>query len=356
MSKFWSKTVQNCDPYIPGEQPKDQQYIKLNTNESPYPPSPAAVKAMLAAVGDKLRLYPDPNCDELCQSIAEFYGINAEQVFVGNGSDEVLAFAYQAFFDPGKPIFFPEITYTFYPVYANLYGLDYRTIAQEEAFAIPLEQFCTGEAGGIILANPNSPTGTYLPLQSIERVIGSNPNCVVIIDEAYIDFGGDSAVQLINKYPNLIVMQTFSKSRCLAGLRVGFALGQPDLITALNRIKNSFNSYTLDRLAQVGASVAMQDREYFEKTKARVIKTRETITPALQALNFQVIKSQANFVFISHPLVSAEQLFWQLKERGILVRHYKHARIDNYLRVTIGTDLEMEQFLKVMAELVSELS
>ena len=356
MSKYWSKTARNSEPYTPGEQPKNQQYIKLNTNESPYPPSPVAVQAMIAAVGDKLRLYPDPNCDELRQSIADYYRVGAEQVFVGNGSDEILAFSYQAFFDPGKPILFPEITYTFYPVYANLYGIDYRTVAQDELFDVPLEEFCSGEAGGIILANPNSPTGNYVPLSSIERVLSSNPNCVVIIDEAYIDFGGDSAVQLINKYPNLLVMQTFSKSRCLAGLRVGFAVGQQDLITALNRIKNSFNSYTLDRIAQVGASEAIRDEKYFSETKTKVINTRERIKPVLEELNFQVVSSQANFIFISHPTITGEQLFRQLKERSILVRHYSLPRISNYLRVTIGTDEEMNQFLKIIAALVAELA
>jgi len=352
MSKYWSTTVRNLEPYIPGEQPQDRKYIKLNTNESPYPPSPLAVEAIREAAGESLRLYPDPNCLELRQAIADYYALVPEQVFVGNGSDEVLAFAFQALFDPLKTIVFPEITYTFYPVYANLYGLKYQTIAQGDDFRIDPEPYCSGTAGGIILANPNSPTGTYLPLSAIEKVLCSNPQCVVIIDEAYIDFGGESAAQLINRYPNLLVMQTFSKSRCLAGLRVGFALGQPELIQALDRVKNSFNSYTLDRLAQRGARAAILDREYFEETRRKVIQTRERIIPVLRGLGFQVIDSQANFVFISHPAVPAEQLFSRLKEQGILVRHYRLPRIVNYLRVTIGTDLEMERFLEVIAGLV----
>lgn len=353
MSKYWSRTAQRIEPYVPGEQPQVKQFIKLNTNESPYPPSPQAIKALQAAITDKLRLYPDPNCTELHQAIAEYYGLEPDQVFAGNGSDETLAFAFQAFFDPGKPVLFPEITYSFYPVYASLYGLDYRTVPQDEEFCISLEALCTGEAGGIILANPNSPTGICLPLSAIEEVIRSNPQCVVIIDEAYIDFGGESAVPLIAEYPNLIVMQTFSKSRCLAGLRVGFALGRPQLLTALMRIKNSFNSYTLDRLAQIGACAAIGDREYFEETRAKIIKTRSELIPALENLGFKVCESRANFLFISHPSVPAISLLRQLKERGILVRHYQQPPIENYLRVTIGTAEEMEQFITAVSAIVS---
>jgi len=351
MSRYWSRIAQKCGPYTPGEQPRRQNFIKLNTNENPYPPSEAVIKAIHKAL-DELRLYPDPESLDLRQAIAGYYGLHEDQVFVGNGSDEVLAFAFQAFFDPDKPVLFPEITYTFYPVYARLYGLSYQTVEQDENLAIPVESFCTGTAGGIVIANPNAPTGLLLPLDSVERIIAGNPQCVVIIDEAYVDFGGASAVSLIAKYPNLLVVQTFSKSRNLAGLRVGFALGQQELITALNQIKNSFNSYPLDRLAQAGAAAAIRDREYFAEITAKVIKTREWVIPALRELGFQVPDSRTNFVFISHPEIPGAQLFQLLRERGILVRYYNQPRIENYLRVTIGTDEEMHTFLRELSRII----
>ncbi|MGB3972592.1 MAG: histidinol-phosphate transaminase [Peptococcia bacterium] len=353
MSKYWSRAVHSCQPYTPGEQPRGQSFIKLNTNENPYPPAPSVLKAIKEKSNDSLRLYPDPECLELRQTIAEYYGLDVDAVFCGNGSDEVLAFAFQAFFDPGREILFPKITYTFYPVYASLYNLDYHTVDMDENFNIQLEKLCSGEAGGIILANPNAPTGKFLPLSDIRQIIMANPQCVVIVDEAYIDFGGESALKFIQEYPNLLVIQTFSKSRSLAGLRVGFACGHKDLITALNRIKNSFNSYPLDRLAQVGAIAAIKDQAYFEETRQKVIKTRETVVPILRRLGFRVIDSLTNFVFISHNQVPAEELFQRLREKGILVRHYSLPRINNYLRVTIGTETEMVQFCKALEEILS---
>lgn len=352
MSNYWSKVAQSCRPYTPGEQPRGRSFIKLNTNENPYPPADSVLKAIQASLGMSLRLYPDPECLELKQTIAEYYGLQTEEVFCGNGSDEVLAFAFQAFFDPDKTIVFPEITYTFYPVYATLFKLTYQTIAQDEDFNIPIQDLCSGEAGGIILANPNAPSGKFIPLADIRRILEQNPQCVVIIDEAYIDFGGESAIPLIKQYPNLLVVQTLSKSRSLAGLRVGFACGQGHLITALDRIKNSYNSYPLDRLAQVGAIAAFQDTAYFEETRAKIIKTREWLVPALKKLGFKVIDSLANFIFISHPQIPGSTLFSQLREQGILVRHYSLPKIDNYLRVTIGTDQEMEHFHQVLTKLV----
>lgn len=353
MSKYWSRTVHHCEPYTPGEQPRGQSFIKLNTNENPYPPAPSVLKAISDNNGESLRLYPDPECLELRQTIAEYYGLQEKEVFCGNGSDEVLAFAFQAFFDPGRTILFPEVTYTFYPVYAALYNLDFKTITLDKEFTVPLDQFCGGEAGGIILANPNAPTGKFVPLNGIRHLLEKNPQCVVIIDEAYVDFGGESALQLIKEFPNLLVVQTFSKSRSLAGLRVGFACGQKDLIMALNMIKNSFNSYPLDRLAQAGAIAAIRDQAYFEETRLQIIKTRERLIPALESLGFQVIESLANFIFISHPQVPAASLFQKLRENGILVRHYSVSQIDNYLRVTIGTEAEMERFKQVLADLLS---
>ena len=260
MSKYWSTLVGSLEPYVPGEQPKDKKYIKLNTNENPYGPSPKVIEAIKKASNDDLRLYPDPACDELRSAIAAYYNLNKDQVFVGNGSDELLAFCFQAFFNPGKQILFPDITYSFYPVYARLYNIDYNPVPLDNEFNINVNGFCV-ENGGIIFPNPNAPTGICLNLGCIRDILAYNTESVVIVDEAYIDFGGESAIKLINEYPNLLVMQTLSKSRSLAGMRGGFALGNKDLLQALSRIKNSFNSYTLDRLAISGASEAMKDKE-----------------------------------------------------------------------------------------------
>lgn len=345
--------MKGIEPYIPGEQPRDRSYIKLNTNENPYPPSPRVMEAIReTAAGDSLRLYPDPTCQQLREVIAEYYGLAAEQVFVGNGSDELLAFSFLAFFNPGQPILFPDITYSFYPVYADLFNIDYRPIPLDEEFAIPADMFCQ-ENGGIIFPNPNAPTGKQMGLESIEYILRNNRERIVIVDEAYVDFGGESCIEFIPRYPNLLIIGTLSKSRSLAGLRVGFALGQKDLVEGLNRIKNSFNSYTLDRLALAGAIEAFKDDSYFQETKANVIKTREVVSAKLQDFGFRVIPSTANFIFISHPKVPAVKIQQQLRDRGVLVRYFPKPRIDNFLRVSIGSPEEMERFLEIVQEIVT---
>jgi len=345
MSRFWNERTNNLDPYVPGEQPRDQQYVKLNTNENPYPPSPLAIEKMQEAVGQSLRLYPDPDATELRDTIAKYYNKTPGQVFVGNGSDEVLALAFMAFFQQGNPILFPDITYSFYPVYCNLFQLDYKLIPLDEDFSIPVEKMCE-KNGGVIFPNPNAPTGKAMDLEDIRKILAANKDQVVIVDEAYIDFGGESAHTLIEEYPNLLVIQTFSKSRSLAGLRVGFALGNEELIEGLNRVKNSFNSYPLDRVALAGAKAAMEDEAYFRSTTNRVIQTRERVTAILENKGFKVIPSKANFIFIHHPEKDASQLYAELKKQGVLVRYFNKPRIDQYLRVSIGTDEEMDIFIE----------
>lgn len=344
MSKFWSPLTASLEPYVPGEQPKDKAYIKLNTNENPYPPSPKAIAAMTAAINEDLRLYPDPNSEVLVQALAKKHGLAPQQVFVGNGSDEILAFAFASFFDPGKPVLFPDITYSFYKVYAKFYGITPKLIPLDEQFNINVDHY-TGEHGGIVIPNPNAPTAIPLPLDDVRRLVESNPEQVVLIDEAYVDFGAESAAGLVHQYPNLLVVQTLSKSRSLAGLRVGFAFGSEELIEGLNRTKNSFNSYTLDRVALAGSVAAIEDDHYFAATTAKVVATRERVRARLQELGFTVTPSKANFVFISHPVIPAKRLFEALREQGVLVRYFASPRIDNFLRVSIGTDEEMDSFL-----------
>jgi len=351
LSKYWNRLTKSLVPYVPGEQPKDKKYIKLNTNENHYPPSPNVIEAIKYAVNEDLKLYPDPNADALRKVIADYHGININQVFVGNGSDEILSFAFAAFFDSSEKILFPDITYSFYPVYADFYNIQYQEIPLKEDFSLPIEQFNIPN-GGIVLANPNAPSSKYVPLEDLEIILKNNLEKVVIVDEAYIDFGGESAVKLINQYPNLLVIQTLSKSRSLAGLRVGIAMGTDELIEGLNRIKNSFNSYTLDRLAIAGAIAAYKDKEYFEKTRKKVIETREKTMKELRKLGFTMPDSMANFIFVSHPKVNAEEIFLALRERGILVRYFKKPRISNYLRISIGTDEEMEILINNLKEII----
>ncbi len=352
MSRYWSKLTAAIKPYVPGEQPKDKKYIKLNTNENPYPPSPRVIEAIRAAADESLRLYPDPSCSGLRQTIAKYFALSDNQVFAGNGSDELLAFCFPAFFNPGgKPILFADITYSFYPVYCRLFGIPFETLPLDEDFRMPVEQFCKPN-GGILIANPNAPTGRFLELSSIESILQHNPDSIVIVDEAYVDFGGESAAGLIKEYENLLVVQTLSKSRSLAGLRVGCALGHKDLIEGLLRVKDSINSYTLDRLALAGAQAAMEDEAYFQETTAAIIKTREATTKRLVARGFKVIPSKANFIFISHPANAAETIFTKLRERGVLVRYFKLPRIDNWLRVSIGTDAEMDTLLTVFESII----
>ncbi|NPA72382.1 MAG: histidinol-phosphate transaminase [Gammaproteobacteria bacterium] len=339
MSQFWSNLVHTLTPYVPGEQPKVTNLIKLNTNENPYPPSPKALAAIRAQTGDALKLYPDPNAEVLKQSIADYHQVNLNQVFVGNGSDEVLAHAFQALLKQDKPLLFPDITYSFYPVYCGLYEMDYQTIPLTEQFEINIEDYGQ-DSGAIIFPNPNAPTGRLLNLEAIELLLKAHSNKVVVVDEAYIDFGGESAIALVNQYANLLVIQTLSKSRSLAGMRVGFAIGQAPLIEGLERVKNSFNSYPLDRLAIYGAKAAFEDEEYFQACCQKIITTRNHLTQTLEALGFSVIPSAANFVFATHPNYSAEKIAASLREKSIIVRYFKQARVDQYLRITIGTDLE----------------
>ncbi len=351
MSKYWSEVVKKVTPYVPGEQPKDMKYIKLNANENPYGPSPRVIEAIKKASDENLRVYPDANCNELRSTVAEYYNLKKEQIFVGNGSDELLAFCFLAFFNPGKAILFPNITYSFYPVYANLFKIDFRVVALDGEFKIPVEEFFT-ENGGVIIPNPNAPTAKYLNSESIKAILEHNKDSVVIVDEAYIDFGGESAINMIEDYPNLLVMQTLSKSRSLAGLRVGLVAGNENLIEAINRVKNSINSYTLGRIPLAGAVEAIKDESYFQESRMRVIKTRERVSSELLKLGFEMTDSKANFIFISHPNYSAESLFLQLRERGILVRHFNQPIIDNHLRVSIGKEEDMDRFLETVKEII----
>lgn len=351
MSKFWSRLTAGLEPYIPGEQPKDKKYIKLNTNENPYPPSPKVIEAIRQEAGADLRLYPDPNCDELRRTIAGYNGLDEDEVFIGNGSDEVLAFSFMAFFDPGNPILFNDITYSFYPVYARLFKLDYREVPLNEDYTVSEEAFYE-ENGGIVIANPNAPTSRTLSAELLKKVLEHNRERVVIVDEAYVDFCEESAVRFIHRYPNLLVVQTLSKSRSLAGLRVGFAMGNRELIDGLNRVKNSFNSYTLDRLALAGAKAAFEDEEYFLKTREKIKLTRNRVSEVLRDMGFTVLDSGANFIFISKGDYPAEGLYKALRERNILVRYFKKPRIDKFLRISIGTDDEMDAFISALSEIL----
>jgi len=353
MSRYWSQTTKRIKPYVPGEQPRDKTYIKLNTNENPYPPSPRVIEALHRAADESLRRYPDPECEELRQTIARCVGVAREQVFCGNGSDELLAFAFLAFFNPGTPILFPDITYSFYPVYCTVFHLDYEPVPLDMSFTIPVEKFFVPN-GGIVIANPNAPTGTCLPRAAVREILEHNFGSVVIVDEAYCDFGAESAVPLVQEFPNLLIVQTLSKSRSLAGLRVGFAIGHQELIEGVRRVKDSMNSYTLDRLALAGAVAALEDEAYYRETIRRVIATRERTAAALRAVGFSVIPSKANFLFITHPEAKATELYQQLRDRGVLVRHFNLPRIDNYLRVSIGTDQEMDAFLDCITALVQK--
>lgn len=352
MSKYWSDKVKSLKPYIPGEQPKDKKYIKLNTNENPYPPSPEVIKAIREAANNDLKLYPDPEVEVLRNTIANYYGLTKDEVFIGNGSDEVLGFSFMAFFNPGKPILFPDISYSFYKVYANLFNIDYNLVSLDGDFNIPLDEF-SKKNGGVVIPNPNAPTAKYIELKKVEKLIKNNMDSVVIIDEAYIDFGGESAVKLIKDYPNLLVVQTLSKSRSLAGLRVGFAMGNKELIKALNMVKNSINSYTIDRLALAGANAAFLDNDYFEDTRKKIIVTRERTIENLKKIGFKVLNSKANFIFISHPKIYGAVLFKELRDKGILIRYFKDDRINNYLRVSIGTDEEMDKFVETLKQITN---
>ncbi|OLP59873.1 histidinol-phosphate transaminase [Xaviernesmea oryzae] len=352
MSRFWSPIVSELTPYVAGEQPRIDNLVKLNTNESPYPPSPRALAAIRDAASDSLRLYPDPTALALRTAIAGDLGLTAEEIFVGNGSDEVLAHAFVSLLKHEAPLLYPDISYSFYPTYCRLFGISAETVALDETMRIRIGDY-DRPAGAIILPNPNAPTGIALPLSDIRALLERHADKPVIIDEAYVDFGAESAATLIASHPNLLVIQTFSKSRGLAGLRVGFAAGQRPLIEGLERVKDSFNSYPLDRLALAGATAAWQDHAWFETHRDKIIASRDRLTDALSALGFEVLPSSANFVFTRHAGYAGADLAAALRARAILVRHFAKPRISDYLRISIGTDGECDRLIAALTEIVS---
>ncbi|PPC04553.1 histidinol-phosphate transaminase [Acinetobacter pittii] len=350
--RFWSPEVRELEPYVPGEQPKIQNLLKLNTNENPYPPSPKvveAVQAVLTHQADALRLYPDPDATALKHAIAKQQNIDVSQVFVGNGSDEVLAHIFKAFFLQDEPILYPDITYSFYPVYSQFFGTKTKEIPLNDNFEIDVKDYVQPN-GGVIITNPNAPTSIALGLAEIEKILKANPDRVVVIDEAYVDFGAESAVSLVNRYENLVVCQTTSKSRSLAGLRVGFAIAQSHLIAALEAVKNSFNSYPIDRFAIAAAVASFEDQTYFEEQCQKVISSREKLVDELTALSFKVLPSKANFIFASHSSHDAGQLAQQLRDQGIIVRYFNKPRINQFLRITVGTDEQNERLVQTLKE------
>ena len=350
MSRFWSPIVHTLSPYVPGEQPKLDNLVKLNTNENPYAPSPKAVVA-IAGAADRLRLYPDPRALQLREAIAARYHVAPDEVFVGNGSDEVLAHTFQALLKHDALLLFPDITYSFYPVYCRLYGINHLEVPLDAAMRIEIADY-RRPCSAILLSNPNAPTGIALPRHVIETLLSEHPDQLVVVDEAYVDFGAESAVPLVARYDNLLVIQTFSKSRALAGLRVGFAVGQRSLIEALERVKDSFNSYPLDCFALAGATAAIADEAWFEETRGRIMASRDRLTKALTGLGFEVLPSQANFVFARHPGHSGAQLASGLRQQGVLVRHFQKPRIGDFLRITVGTDEECRRLIEVAKTLV----
>jgi len=355
-SSYVSPVLERLVPYVPGEQPKISQLVKLNTNENPYPPSPRVVAAISQAAQQGLQLYPDPESTALRQAIASHLGLAEQHVFVGNGSDEVLAHAFFAFFQHGRPLLMPDISYSFYKVYCALYSIAVQTVPLREGLRLDVADYAlaSGQSvAGVVIANPNAPTGMGLPLADIEQLLRQHPTSVVLVDEAYVDFGGESAVALIARYPNLLVVHTLSKSRSLAGLRIGYACGQAHLIEALARVKNSFNSYPLDRLAIAGGVAAFEDVAYFEHTRQHVMSSREGLMLALEDLGFEVLPSQANFVFARHPAHGAEAVAAGLRTHGVLVRHFKQSRIDQYLRISVGTPQQCDALLQALAQVLS---
>jgi histidinol-phosphate aminotransferase len=353
MNKFWSDSIRGIQPYTPGEQPAIAQLIKLNTNENPYPPSPAVLSALHDAVNDDLRRYPDPEGCALKQTIAELHGLTPANVFLGNGSDEVLAHVFLGLLKHKLPILFPDVSYSFYPVYCGLYGIAHETVPLDDDFQVRVADYARPN-GGIVLPNPNAPTGCALSLPQLRALLTLSPDSVVVIDEAYVDFGADSATVLIPEFPNLLVVHTLSKSRSLAGLRVGYAIGHSGLIEALNRVKGCFNSYPLDRLALAGAQAAILDAPYFEATRHQVMQSREWLAQDLQQLGFQVLPSRANFLFVRHPSRDAREIQLQLRVQKILVRHFAQQRIEQFLRISIGTDQECQTLVAVLQQILRD--
>lgn len=347
----WKTNIRTVEPYVPGEQPDFEDMIKLNTNENPYPPSPKVEELAAHLHTDRLRLYPNPKAEGLIEALADFYQRDPEEVFVGVGSDDVLSMCFLTFFNGGKPILFPDISYSFYDVWANLYRIPYERPALDENFEIRPEDYYR-DNGGIVIANPNAPTSVCLGVDAIEDIILHNPDVIVIVDEAYIDFGGESALPLIDKYDNLLIVQTFSKSRSMAGMRIGYAMGNRTLIKALNDVKYSFNSYTMNYTSILLGAEEVKDKEYFEANLKKIITTREQTMKELKQLGFSFPDSKTNFLFITHKSVPAKEIFQKLREKNIFVRYFDKPRIDNYLRVSIGTDEEMKKFLDELRKIV----
>lgn len=352
MSMKWKANVRNVTPYVPGEQPQTGRMIKLNTNENPYPPAPS-VRAMIENIdADKFRLYPDPDVSDLVNGLAGYHGFDNNQVFVGVGSDDVLAMSFLTFFNSDKPVLFPDITYSFYDVWADLYKISYERPALNSDFTINPKDYMKAN-GGIVIANPNAPTSIAMPLSSIKDIVEANEESVVIIDEAYIDFGGESALSLVNSYDNLLVVRTYSKSRSMAGMRIGYAIGNAELIKALNSVKGSFNSYTMNMPSIMLGAESLKDDIYFKETVEKIIATREDTINKLEEMGFEVLPSSTNFVFASHKSLPAKTIFEKLREHNIYVRYFNKPVIDNYLRITIGTDSEMKEFCKVLSDILN---
>ena len=348
----WKDNVRTVVPYVPGEQPK-RRVIKLNTNENPYPPSPKVAEAIGRMDYEMLRKYPDPEASELTDAISEVYGVAGDRIFVGVGSDDVIGMAFLTFFAGQKPVLFPDITYSFYDVWAELFRIPYRQIPLRDDMTVNPEDYYT-ENGGIILANPNAPTSIAMPAQAIRGILERNPNSVVIVDEAYVDFGGESCLPMIDEFDNLLVVQTYSKSRSMAGVRIGFAMGSKDLIDAMKAVKFAYNSYTMNSQVIAMGAASMRDVEYWKETVAKVIRTREATIPRLRELGFSILPSSANFVFATHNTVPAAVIFEELKKKDIFVRYWNKKRIDNYLRITIGTDEEMDALIAALRDIVGK--
>lgn len=347
--KLWKDKIRDIEPYVPGEQPAIKDIIKLNTNESPYPPSPRVEKVLKEYDYNKLRLYPSFVCKDLKDALGDIYGVNNSQIFLGNGSDEVIALAFMTFFNSDKPVLFPDITYSFYDVWCNLYKIPYKRVPLNESFEFNIEDYFV-ENGGIVITNPNAPTAIYMEVSQIEEIIKNNQDVIVIVDEAYIDFGGKSSVELIHKYDNVVVVQTYSKSRSLAGIRIGYAMASEELIAAMEAVKNSFNSYTLNSISRVVAAEAAKDKDYFNSCVNKIIAAREWTVQSLKELGFETLPSKANFIFTTNKNIKAEELFNYLRENKIIVRYFNKPRISEYLRVTIGTMEQMEKFVEKVKE------
>ena len=352
MQQEWMKNLRDIEPYVPGEQSKEKNIVKINANENPYPPSPEAIKAINEFDCNRLRFYPDANALEFKKALAEFYGVSVENVFLGNGSDDVLALSFQAFFNSDKPIAYPDITYSFYPVWCRLFNIPYKNYPLDDNFRINPEDY-KEQNGGVVIPNPNAPTSLGEGREFIERIMEYNKDSVVIIDEAYVDFGGYSSVELTKKYENLLITGTFSKSRSLAGMRIGYAIGSKTLISVLEAVKNSYNSYTLNSVSMAAGTAAIKDRAYFESTVSKVIATRQRVAEELRALGFTVLNSQTNFLFATHNAISIKDYFEWLKAQKVFIRYFNLPRINNYVRITIGTDDEMNIFLNKTKEYIN---